>query len=68
MTNHIHPADLSRKDGGNVVLFPRTNIRLDGEAQEFRRLRVKLIMAQAEAGTLNPRVVEYLLAGAGLHA
>jgi hypothetical protein len=36
-------------------------------AEAFRRLTTSLVMARAEAGTLNPRVLEYLLAGVGLH-
>jgi len=48
-----------------VALRPRPAPR-PRAADPWQRLTHSLIMAQHRAGTLNPAVVEYMLAGIGL--
>jgi hypothetical protein len=52
------------ESNGNVIRL-RRNPEPDA-AEAFRILTARLVMAQHEAGTLNPAVVEALLAGVEL--
>jgi hypothetical protein len=49
-------------DDQNVVAFP---FHVDS-SMAFDRLTARLVLAQHQAGALNPAIVEALLAGVGL--
>jgi hypothetical protein len=63
----LHPPspEAQQRRGYNVIPFPNIP-QSDAPAAEWSRLTARLVLDQHRRGVLDPRILEYLLAGVGL--